>query len=368
MGDIARQLEINIMAVLNRKTHGIPKGAVYIGRGSKWGNPFVMGTHGDRDSVCTQYEQHLNAQVLNGEVTKQELASLHGKDLVCYCAPLNCHGHVLERAAAWASAELEKPAQKEFNLIVAGGRDFDNAAWLSEEIFKIADQELSEYSVNLVSGMARGADALGYEFAQQHNVVCNTFPADWATYGKRAGFLRNEAMGKFADGLLAFWDGKSSGTRHMIEFMQSLGKFVKVIHYSVGTTAELPTIDLKKDVTWARKGGYECSSKGDKRFSALFAVMPDGRTIEQHYQCDVKGYQPGGTNWHMGKGKPPLDKTKDMWKEYLNLWEIWAAHNPQLIQQLAVKAKEFGYVLTDMFATTPVNQARALAEILNNYR
>ena len=46
--------------------------------------------------------------------------------------------------------------------------------------------------------------------------------------------------------------------------------------------------------TYARYGGYECSSHGDKRFSALFAKLADGRTIEMHYQCDVKGYQPGG--------------------------------------------------------------------------
>lgn len=120
-----------------------------------------------------------------------------------------------------------------------------------------------------------------------------------------------------------------------------------------------------KTVTWARKGGYECSSKGDKRFSALFARMPDGRTIEQHYQCDVKGYQPGGTNWKLGKGKPPLDKTKDMYAEYLELWKIWANNNEQLVLELAERAKASGYVLTDMFATSPVNQARALAEILN---
>ena len=117
--------------------------------------------------------------------------------------------------------------------------------------------------------------------------------------------------------------------------------------------------------TSSRKGGYECSSKGDKRFSALFAVMPDGRTIEQHYQCDVKGYQPGGRDWKLGKGKPPLDKSKDMWQEYLALWEIWANHNGQLMDELGYAAAKKGYCLSDCFASTPVNQARALAEILN---
>ena len=120
-----------------------------------------------------------------------------------------------------------------------------------------------------------------------------------------------------------------------------------------------------KPVKWARKGGYECSSKGDVRFSAFFARMPDGRTIEEHYQCDVKGYQPGGRNWRLGKGKPPLDKSKDMWKAYLNLWITWAMHNEELVLELARKVEQSNYTLTDMFASTPVNQARALAEILN---
>ena len=119
-------------------------------------------------------------------------------------------------------------------------------------------------------------------------------------------------------------------------------------------------------IKWSPKGGYECSSKGDKRFSALFAVMPDGRTLEQHYQCDIKGYDVGGRNWRLGKGKPPLDKTKDMWAAYLNLWKQWADANPELIQELIGHAEANNHTLSDMFASTSVNQARALAEILNS--
>lgn len=120
--------------------------------------------------------------------------------------------------------------------------------------------------------------------------------------------------------------------------------------------------------TWARYGGYEVSSKGDRRFSAFNAVLPDGRTIEQHYQCDVKGYAPGGTNWRLGKGRPPLDTRKDLWAEYLALWRQWAQHNPRLIEELYSRARDHGAVLSDRFASTPVNQARALAAILNDRR
>ena len=120
--------------------------------------------------------------------------------------------------------------------------------------------------------------------------------------------------------------------------------------------------------TQKRYGGYEVSSHGDKRFSAFNALMPDGRSIEEHYQCDVKGYDIGGKNWRLGKGKPPLNSMtkEDMWKAYLGLWSVWAANNVKLIQELKIHADKYGGVLSDKFATTSVNQARALAEILNN--
>ena len=117
--------------------------------------------------------------------------------------------------------------------------------------------------------------------------------------------------------------------------------------------------------TWQRRGGYECSSVGDVRFSAFHARMPDGRTIEEHYQCDVKGYDPGGRNWQLGKGKPPIDTSKDLFQEYLALWETWADRHPQLVRLLARYADDNGGVLSDCFASTPVNQAHALSEILN---
>lgn len=119
--------------------------------------------------------------------------------------------------------------------------------------------------------------------------------------------------------------------------------------------------------TWQRYGGYEVSTKGDKRFSAFCARLPDGRSIEQHYQCDVKGYCPGGTDWKLGKGKAPRkDITEEaLYKEYLNLWKQWAKTNTVLLQELTQNAAPFNGMLSDMFAATPINQARALSDILN---
>lgn len=117
--------------------------------------------------------------------------------------------------------------------------------------------------------------------------------------------------------------------------------------------------------SWARFGGYECSSKGDARFSAFGARMPDGRSLEAHYQCDVKGYDPGGTNWRLGKGKPPRNPGTDTWGEYLALWQTWAQANPRMMADLRKQATAHGGVLSDRFASGQINQARALAHILN---
>lgn len=119
----------------------------------------------------------------------------------------------------------------EFKLIVAGGRDFNDYILLHEKLMELASTTYRDYEVSIVSGMARGADALGHRFAQVEQVECYEMAADWDRYGKRAGFMRNEDMGRFADGLLAFWDGKSRGTQHMIEFMRKLGKPTHVIRY-----------------------------------------------------------------------------------------------------------------------------------------
>ena len=119
--------------------------------------------------------------------------------------------------------------------------------------------------------------------------------------------------------------------------------------------------------TWSMTEGYEVSSKGDKRFSAFNAILEDGRSIEQIYQCSVKGYDPGGTDWRLGKGKPPLDPSVDLWEEYLALWYQWARSNIPAMRELYTAAKTADYKLRDRFATTPINQARALAHILTDW-
>jgi hypothetical protein len=120
---------------------------------------------------------------------------------------------------------------QELKLIVAGGRDFRNYVLLSCALNDMANGVYKDSAISIVSGMAKGADALAVHFAKQNNVTLYAKPADWNQYGKRAGFMRNTDMANFSDVLLAFWDGKSRGTEHMINTMKKLNKPVWVINY-----------------------------------------------------------------------------------------------------------------------------------------
>lgn len=112
---------------------------------------------------------------------------------------------------------------------------------------------------------------------------------------------------------------------------------------------------------------YEVSSAGDSRFSAKNMILSDGRSVEEAWQLDVKGYRStGATDWRAGKGKPPLVKmsVKESYEKYLELVRQWADENPHLIEDLRLRAQ--GKPLNDKFAYSGNNQARALADILND--
>ena len=65
---------------------------IYIGRPSKWGNPFTIGIHGTRDEVISKYE----AYIMNSPELFNSLQELEDKTLGCWCAPKACHGDVLK--------------------------------------------------------------------------------------------------------------------------------------------------------------------------------------------------------------------------------------------------------------------------------
>ena len=115
-----------------------------------------------------------------------------------------------------------------FKVIVAGGRDFTDYTLLESTMQHL----LSEKSdIEIVSGVARGADSLALRFASQNNLPIRKFPANWNLYGKSAGFRRNKEMAEYADACVCFWDGKSKGTADMIRLSCLYELQLRIIRY-----------------------------------------------------------------------------------------------------------------------------------------
>jgi hypothetical protein len=115
-------------------------------------------------------------------------------------------------------------------VIIAGSRDFNDYPYLRAYLASIPPWiEITE----VVCGMAAGADTLGKQWAEKNGIPVKEFPADWERLGRKAGPMRNVEMGVYADGLVAFWDGQSKGTLHMIKFMESEGKWTYVVRTDI---------------------------------------------------------------------------------------------------------------------------------------
>lgn len=114
-------------------------------------------------------------------------------------------------------------------VIVAGGRNFNDYNMLEQALDYFLQNHRND--VYILCGMAHGADILGYAYAQKHGYKVEEHPAKWDVHGKRAGFMRNEEMAKNADALIAFWDGKSHGTKDMIRRAREHGLDIRVIRY-----------------------------------------------------------------------------------------------------------------------------------------
>lgn len=115
-----------------------------------------------------------------------------------------------------------------FKVIVAGTRSFDDYELLRAKMDRLTSRQRD---VEIVSGTARGADQLGERYAAERGLPIKRFPADWNTYGKSAGYRRNAEMAEYADAAVVFWDGKSKGSKHMIDLARAKGLEVRVIIY-----------------------------------------------------------------------------------------------------------------------------------------
>ena len=127
-------------------------------------------------------------------------------------------------------------------IIIAGSKSINPSLNEISEIVQETSWTISE----IVSGGANGVDCCGELWAKKNNVPCKTFKANWndlthadaiiktskhGKYDANAGYRRNIEMSKYADGLIAIWDSKSNGTKHMIDVMNKFNKPVFVHIY-----------------------------------------------------------------------------------------------------------------------------------------
>lgn len=130
---------------------------------------------------------------------------------------------------------------KELRIIIAGSRNFNDYLLLEKTVFNIVNTiNKSDNIIKIISGGAKGADSLGEKFAKNFKFDIVRFIPDWNKLGKRAGYVRNEQMAKYAiqDNskgiLIAFWDGISKGTMHMINLAKKYNLEIYIIRYDTG--------------------------------------------------------------------------------------------------------------------------------------
>lgn len=113
-------------------------------------------------------------------------------------------------------------------VVVAGCRDFNNYELAKEYIDLMIKNIRKEHTLVFVSGCCTGADMLGERYAAENGFEIERYPADWDKYGKSAGPKRNKEMACIADFVICFWDGKSNGTKSMIDYAVKMKKTIRI--------------------------------------------------------------------------------------------------------------------------------------------
>lgn len=122
-----------------------------------------------------------------------------------------------------------------YNIIIAGSRAFTDYKVVKTSLKNFLISKQTSDKPTIICGMARGADMLGYRLAKEFQLPLKEFPADWSM-GKQAGYIRNEQMAKYAQQhgngvLLAFWDGRSKGTKWMIKLAKKCNLEIKIFDF-----------------------------------------------------------------------------------------------------------------------------------------
>ncbi len=139
--------------------------------------------------------------------------------------PIDCDAPIKLNKKKFRIFKKDLPIKR---VVVAGCRNFTNYQLAKEYMDFCLSNIRKENEIIIVSGGARGADALGEQYAKENDFEIERYLADWDTYGKGAGPRRNRKMAEVSDYVICFWDGKSRGTKSMIECAKKFNKPLKV--------------------------------------------------------------------------------------------------------------------------------------------
>ena len=113
-------------------------------------------------------------------------------------------------------------------VVIAGCRDYSNYDEAKVYIGFCLSNIRKENDIVIVSGCACGADKIGERYAEENGFQVEKYPADWRKYGRSAGPKRNKKMAEVCDYVICFWDGKSRGTKSMIDYAKKYNKPINV--------------------------------------------------------------------------------------------------------------------------------------------
>ena len=207
------------------------------------GNQFIMKEESQRDEVCNKYQEWFDQQIkdnnlelINALNKIKDLSLKTDIALGCWCYPKRCHAETIKRHLEYTMVAKKESTIKSkrptFKVIIAGSRSFNDYERLKRDCDKLLiNKRNMGYRIIIISGTEQGADALGEQYAKEKGYEVLRFPADWTTYGKEAGYVRNIEMSQHADACICFWNNFSRGTRHMIEIARKKEIPTRISYY-----------------------------------------------------------------------------------------------------------------------------------------
>jgi len=164
--------------VYNRYHKDAPPGAVYIGRGTPWGNKFPITPEMPRLEAIERFKCE--------QLPHLDLRPLIGLSVVCSCYPAPCHGNPLIEAVAALGRRM----------LVYGGRAYDDRRRLHDVLD--AAHERDPITV-IIEGEASGADRLARLWAESRGIFVDPYPADWDNVERPGAVVKRNRRGKLYD-------------------------------------------------------------------------------------------------------------------------------------------------------------------------